>query len=136
MNDKQKQIEAIANSVSQIICKECAHSCYNVTNCKGVMNASKILYDDDIRKIDECSVVISKEEYEVLKIKEKEKHWLQTCMSVWENAKIDARKETAKEIIYKLKDIIVKYRGVGCGVHPLMFDLYEFAKQYGVEENV
>lgn len=44
----------------------------------------------------------------------------------------DGCKKTAKEIIYKLKDIIVKYRGVGCGVHPLMFDLYELEKQYGV----
>ena len=44
-------------------------------------------------------ILIPVEEYEVLKIKAKEKHWLQTCMSVWENAKIDGSKETAEKIL-------------------------------------
>lgn len=48
-------------------------------------------------------VVLSKEKYEVLKIKEKEKHWLETCMSVWKNAKIDSSQETAKEILQRGK---------------------------------
>ena len=63
--DKEKQIEEIANSVSKILCKEiCVHSCDNITNCEDIMKASKTLYDYDIRKIPEGSVVISKDEYE------------------------------------------------------------------------
>lgn len=45
----------------------------------------------------------------------------------------EARKETAKEILTCVKEFVVKYRGVGCGVHPLVFDLEELAKRYGVE---
>lgn len=43
------------------------------------------------------------------------------------------RKETAREILTCVKELVIKYRGVGCGVHPLVFDLEELAKQYGVE---
>lgn len=49
-------------------------------------------------------VVLDKEEYEVLKIKEKEKHWLETCMNVWKNAKIDGSNETAEKILNFVAD--------------------------------
>ena len=52
------------------------------------------------------SVLIPTEEYEILKIKEKEKHWLETCMSVWKNAKIDGSKETAEKFAKAVKDRI------------------------------
>lgn len=55
-------------------------------------------------KLPEDSVVLSKEEYEVLKIKEEEKHWFETCMTVWKNAKIYSSEETAKKIYTKIKD--------------------------------
>lgn len=51
----------------------------------------------DAKRNEDGAVVLTQEEYKVLKIKKKEKHWLETCMSVWKNAKIDARKETARE---------------------------------------
>lgn len=52
-----------------------------------------------IRSYLQDSLVLSREEYEILKVKEKEKHWFQTCMSVWENGKIDGSKETAEKIL-------------------------------------
>lgn len=51
--EKSKQIKAIANSIRKILCKEiCSQDCSNVTLCDEIMQASKILYDDGIRKLD------------------------------------------------------------------------------------
>ena len=59
--DEKNQIKAIANSVRKILCKEiCSQDCSNVTLCDEIMQASKILYDDGIRKIDEQKHNISK----------------------------------------------------------------------------
>lgn len=60
--DAKNQIKAIANSVKKILCEEiCAHDCSDVTLCDTIMQASKILYDDGVRKIDEGSTIISKQ---------------------------------------------------------------------------
>ena len=67
------------------------------TECGVPTDLAKVLIKENYRKIPEGAVVLTQEEYEVLKIKAKEKHWLETCMSVWKSAKIDARKETARE---------------------------------------
>lgn len=59
--DERLQIKAIANSIRKILCKEiCSQDCSDVTLCDEIMQASKILYDDGIRKIDKTSTVISK----------------------------------------------------------------------------
>lgn len=66
-------------------------------------------------------ILIPTEEYEVLKIKEKEKHWLNTCISVWENAKIDGSKETAVKIYRELQG------------HGTTYVKKWIEKQFGVE---
>ena len=93
-------------------------------------------------KLPEDSVVLTREEYEVLKIKEKEKHWLETCMSVWENAKIDSSKKTAEKdfnaIIRALeerKERVKAFYGLNesVGVDIAIRTVKELAKQCGVE---
>ena len=127
MKDKEKQIEEMAKDleevetdVGHILVNETfsyvkEHKKYNPK--KDFSNAhtktfeeltAEEMYNLGYRKLPDSSVVLSKEEYEVLKVKEKERHWLETCMSVWKNGKIDGSKETAEKIIKRLKQIIKK----------------------------
>lgn len=109
---KQEQIEEMASLMAEChtTCDECFKRLErNMTmkikerekHCQAYMFA-KTAVEQGYRKLPKDSVVLTKEKYEVLKVKAKEKHWLGTCMAVWENAKIDARKETAKEILILL----------------------------------
>jgi hypothetical protein len=92
------------------------------------------LYILGYRKLPEDSVVLSREEYEVLKIKEKEKHWLQTCMSIWKNAKIEGSKETAEKIFNKILDFIhYETFRKGYELKKVESKVQELAKQFGVE---
>lgn len=105
MKDKEKQIQEIA----QIICGRSKDDICIIdnTSCDSSCCWARIaeaIYNVGYRKIPENSVVLSKKEYEVLKIKEEEKHWFETCMTVWKNAKIYSSEETAKKIYTKIKD--------------------------------
>ena len=103
---------------------------------------AEALYNAGYRKLPEDSVVLSKEEYEVLKIKEKEKHWFETCMSVWKNAKIDSSKETADKIFNDIiqaleerKDSVKEFYGVAesVGADVAIRAVKNLAKQFGIE---
>ena len=100
---KQKQIEEMAKALKE-------EKLYALINKTSYMRSAENLINAGYRKIPENAVVLSKEEYQVLKIKEKEKHWLETCMSVWKNAKIDERKETAEKFAERLKETLNDYR--------------------------
>ena len=82
------------------------------------------------QKVGEDQVVISKEEYEVLKIKAKEKHWLETCMSVWKTAKIDGSQETAKNILNELEWFLWETAINDTKNFDLYQDLYRSIKEY------
>ena len=71
----------------------------SVVITKEEYNALKMIEKYHVKSCGKNNVVLTQEEYEMLKIKKKEKHWLEACMSIWKNAKIDARKETAREIL-------------------------------------
>lgn len=129
MKDKEKQIEEIAKRIHiatdlyYMDCIKVATYLFEKDNCRIIDKDSVVLskvekekllkemYEqgkfDAIADLDkDGKVVLSKEEYEILKIKEKEKHWLQTCMSVWENAKIDGSNETAEKILTYIGNMI------------------------------
>ena len=93
--EKQKQIEEMARELQP----------YAMFGNVEIYEACDTLYNADYRKIPKNAVVLTREEYDVLKVKEKEKHWLETCMTIWKNAKIDARKETAEKFADRLKEI-------------------------------
>lgn len=92
------------------------------------------LYEQGYRKIPKDSIILTSEEYEILKIKEKEKHWLQTCMSVWKNGKIDGGKETAEKIYLQAKATVNTTKHIVQVREYLHIDaLKEIVKSYGVE---
>lgn len=107
-------------------------------------------HNQGYRKVQKDSVVLSTEEYKILKVKEKEKHWLETCMSVWKNAKIDAIRETAKKILNEQyqeckvaeRDVLIArggnknddyYKGFSLGMTNTIMHIEELAEQFGVE---
>ena len=101
--DKQKQIEEIA----KVMCG----GCHNGKECMRCLCAdwyrAEMLYDANYRKIDEDSVVISKEEYEILTDISALKGKVQEALNInpieeLRQVEREARKETAREI---LKDI-------------------------------
>jgi hypothetical protein len=119
----QNEVEEMASVMcssykSKKGCKTCptnwcyADECATMAYCNGYRNCKD-------------KVVLERKEYEVLKIKEKEKHWFETCTSVWENAKIDGSKETAQKF-YNLSE------EWGGGV-TFYKKARALAKQYGVE---
>ena len=122
--------------------EEMAQNIYEQKSCDTSFKENcKILAYDLVtlgyQKIDkDKQVVLSREEYEVLKVKEKEKHWLQTCMSIWENGKIDGSKETAEKILTELLDFVNGwFEGVENNDFGLEFNRIskDFAEKYGVK---
>ena len=85
------------NKCSDKQCEECSFE-----SCCMCVRALELLYDNGYRKIDKDSVLLTRKEFDVLKVKKQQKHWLKTCNVIWENAKIDVRKETAKSIFEDL----------------------------------
>ena len=144
--NKQQQIEEMAvigcvRTPQAHTAEECGKCDFKNGQCNAYRHA-EALYNAGYRKLPEESVVLSREEYEVLKIKEKEKHWLETCMSVWENAKIASSKKTAEKdfnaIIRALeerKERVKAFYGLNesVGVDIAIRTVKELAKQYGVE---
>ena len=127
MKDKEKQIEEMAKVIKSANEINCIRTC---DNCNYYNDDSKCisfgqaiaLYEQGYRKLPENSVVLSREEYEKLKMLE-EGHI--TCEDVLEFVE-KARKETAEKIINMLKQ-------------PPYIDFIEswvledVAKQFGVE---
>jgi hypothetical protein len=116
MEDKEKQIAEMAKIIKD-------NSIIDVTYggkpyADDYENLARKLLEHYQPKIPKDSVVLSREEYEILKVKEKEKHWLETCMSVWKNGKIDGGKETAEKII--------KFVSEHCDNETLIWQLDEF----------
>ena len=122
--------------------EEMAQNIYEQKSCDTSFkeNCKTLAYDLvtlGYQKIDkDKQVVLSREEYEVLKVKEKEKHWLQTCMSIWENGKIDGSKETAEKILNELLDFVNGwFEGVENNDFGVEFNRIskDFAEKYGVK---
>ena len=127
MKDREKRINEMSRDMCFHTNCSVAGRCYEL-NCETTWLAEKLV-NLNYQKINEDDIIISKkeyerlhsieiafeeftkpdvtiiptEEYEILKIKEKEKHWLNTCMSVWQNAKIDGSQEAAKNILNELE---------------------------------
>lgn len=151
MNDKQ-QIEEMASIIcketsNKGVCEKCAfkkHTQFGFVYQCPKFDSAEDIYNAGYRKIPEDSVVLSREEYEKLKDLEK-------CFDynlVQERKQI--RKETAREIVCKIKEILKKVRtvvnyddyGDGCGLggydcgyakQSVDFRIDELAKQYDVE---
>lgn len=160
MNNKQKQIEKLQSVLPNIELVRCMygdtdfatylydHGCRQIEDNSIVMAKSekqKLLHEmyeqgrfDAIADLDKNGkVVLLREEYEILKIKEKEKHWLNTCMSVWKNAKIDGCQETAKDILNGLECFFWETAINDTKNFDLYQDLYRsikehFKNKYGV----
>ena len=122
-----EEVEKITEEQQIEEMKDIVHNLWDKLNQDAITTNDIIsaLYNASYRKIDKDSVVLSKEEYEILKIKEKEKHWLETCMSVWKNAKIDGSKETAEKFLQLAYD--------RCLEKSFIKKVEELAKQFGVE---
>ncbi|MDY4592596.1 MAG: hypothetical protein SO434_04255 [Eubacteriales bacterium] len=150
---KQEQIEEMAKvlstvkrcealALSECIKKKCEYPHYEGVTCIAEHQA-ETLYEQGYRKLPKDSVVLTREEYEVLKVKAKEKHWLGTCIAVWENAKIDASKETAKELLNKFRGLLVDIgftymfskdtSMIGVTLEECVGELNKMFKQYNVE---
>ena len=102
---KQKQIEEMAD----------CQSCYNSlgtcpikvkTNCVTYREAMR-QYERGLRKITEENVVLPKKVYELLKIQQQEKHWVNASMIVCEIAKIEEREAT----VNKFAEMIIEEHG-------------------------
>ena len=116
MENKQKQIEEMAKDILKqakkcdfVLCKECNY--YNggkitETSCQTIM-ISEELYNAGYRKIPENAVVLTEKEFSKLKT-------LETLQKVRDDMGLDyshgreegyakARKETAREILQKVK---------------------------------
>ena len=129
----------LIEEMAKEIFNTCAWRFGNPNDYKEIFNdIAEDLTELNYRKIPEGAIVLSREEYEILKVKEKEKHWLETCMSVWKNAKIDAIKETAEKI---LKEILFVKGIKGWQENKQLVEfcnrivdkIEELAKQFGVE---
>ena len=75
----------------------------------------------------------NKEIEEMAKVKDKEKHWLETCMSIWKNAKIDAREEMAEEILTDMFSVINQSKSaIQWDKEDVKAFIVSFAKAYKV----
>lgn len=127
---KQEQIREIAK-VMCLFCKEMTEEkdCERGKECfDWRLKEARFYYQQGCRIINKDSVVLTKKEYEVLKVKAKEKHWLKTCIAVWENAKIDASEETAKEIIS-----FIESKDKKCGKYSIYTKLLQELKEKYLE---
>ena len=139
-NRRGKEKDELSQALLHYATAEASGGIKSLIDCEG---CAFYLYENlGYRKLPKDSVVLSKEEYEVLKIKEKEKHWFETCMSVWKNSKIDSSKETADKIFNDIiqaleerKDSVKEFYGVAesVGADVAIRAVKNLAKQFGVE---
>ena len=138
--DKQKQIEELTIRIVRIAGKG------------DVVDRAEALYDEDCRVIPENAVVLTREEYEKLKLFEErvrsgvcftQKEWFDYCQkdsnertSLLIKAKKDTRKETAEKFAEMVNQVINAYRKkVGedeCVVDArrLIFEVNEICKEF------
>ena len=118
---KKQQIEEIAKAICFNKCKFC-ENCY-------FLKLAEIVYNTGYRKIDEGSVVLTKEEYETLKNEGAEIAKDYQEMARFYDEKCEeldqARQETAREILDKLDK---ESNGQTQAITNLL------RKRYGVEE--
>lgn len=146
---KKTIIEELTRNVADYIAKCNAlcntRSCHNCDlygwkmDCHNVYIA-KGLYEQGYRKLSEDSVVLSREEYDNLKLEIQKAHHKGVRVGFdltkyKENSIEQARKETAREILHKIYEQLSKYEAVNeidydCWVDDV---LYEIVKQYGVD---
>lgn len=134
---KQEQIEEIA----QIINGSTELDTIAYYRC---MNIAKTIYNAGYRKIPEDSVVLSREEYKRLL-----DNAIRVDMEYLDHELAKTRKETAKEIFYRVVNICRKeidfqdgtintqleplYFGIINGCDFVMYEVKRLAKQYSVE---
>lgn len=122
--EREKIIEEMAKKVCIACgkCKELKGDCYLARNIASVM------IDDGYRKIPDGAVVLTKEEMETTdKIPQKIKDFYKWFIEI---EKEQVRKETAREILKKLKMMIKE----PWQAYELSFDdLHRIAEKYGVE---
>ncbi len=126
----EKQIEEMAKALcGKTLCGKKFINCISIGECKQSNDLAKNLFDRGYRKINENEVIISKEEYEKLKIL-KEGHI--TCKELLEFVN-SARKETAREIFNALYKDTIRYGRPAVYKFLSPKDIKDMAKQYGVE---
>jgi hypothetical protein len=105
------------------------------------VETAQAIYNADYRKIPEGSVVLSKEEYADLQISKDFNYGYhegtKNMEAYYENIRIpEARKETAQEIFYKLKETLIINNEENTEFFDYDYTLEtidKLAKQYGVE---
>lgn len=142
---KQKQIEEIERDIKKALefdcskskCKTCKHK--NEDNCEIPLIADYLI-EQGYRKLPKDSVVLTKEEYEVLANQYKNLEIKYSNLSdnyrlckdaneVLKHNVVTTRKETAREVL----NYLWKQRNVIGQLMIFEGDLIELAKQYGVE---
>ena len=159
MADKEKQIEEMAKDIEHCCnrydeedrfvgnkCSGCEYWCDTNNLCCSFGNKeATYLYNAGYRKIPEGSVVVSKEEHKQLYNDERASYYRAENLAIENdllNRKlIDARKETAREILQIIEDDRIGYwDSCDCGKdetywrdNAIQGTLNEIAKQFGVE---
>ena len=121
--EKDQQIEEMAMSIAECngtTCDNCALKCKAYITCE-------ILYDKDYRKLPEDSVVLSREEYNEIKMYQS---YIPEMKKAFDKVRNAAIKETAEKILNELIDSSNKITFFDC---RMALGLDKLAKQFGLE---
>ena len=110
--------------------QECMNCEFHPHSCNQWQHAEKAI-NAGYQKIQEDSIVLSKEEYDDLKRRPSTREWVDTCRGRMEQAS----KETTKEIFNKIKNkVLSENTDDGYGYESIdMWDIEDIFKEYGVE---
>lgn len=144
--NKQEQIEEMANYYCEYCKKQTGEKfCEHIDDKScNIFFEAELFYNAGYRKIPEDSVVLSREEYKRLL-----DNAIRVDMEYLDHELAKTRKETAKEIFYRVVNICRKeidfqdgtintqleplYFGIINGCDFVMYEVKRLAKQYGVE---
>lgn len=136
--DDKKQIEEMAKDLCSEYHEDCICCCGSSHTCT-VCEDCERLYNAGYRKIPEGAVVLTREEYEERENKINEQCQTRAVKVYTDFLKVErdkARKETAREILYKVKETLIINNEENTEFFDYNYTLEtidEIAKQYGVE---
>lgn len=134
---KNTQCPSRADSEYPIACDECPYQSYEMS-CSYKQHA-EALYNAGYRRVGESEVVVTKDEWEDLQGSAKAFDTLFVLFRVLIALLGEVRKATAKEIFEQLRKMQMNFTYDVRGMDTLTIskiyigDIYELAKQYGVE---
>ena len=110
MKDKEKQIEKMAKEICKV-CKSLESACFFTKQpCSLIKDVAKTLYEQGYRKLPENSVVLSQEEYNLLRVMaDSIEYGNEKVKNALKHSYEKARKETAEKFVNDLPKNIEKY---------------------------